>query len=104
MIDFTTMSALSGLIYMPPDVPDIGYSLDEDDYLYFYSSEPVWNYNFTTGEWNTVGPEGWIYAEWPFIYELDTATTLWFALPPEGGLWVYHFSTGQWEVLPRIIP
>ena len=94
---------LSGWIFMPPDVPDFGYSLDEDSLLYFYSFVPVWNYNLTTGEWNTEGAKGLIYVDWPFIYEFDTGT-LWFALPPESGLWVYHFSTGQWEVLPRIIP
>ena len=105
-INFTTMPAigtLSGLIFIPPGVPDIGYSLDEGDLLYFYSSVPVLNYNFTTGQWDTEGPKGLIFANWPFIYELDTGT-LWFALPPVSGLWVYHFSTGQWEVLPRIIP
>jgi len=105
-INFTTMPAigtLSGLIFMPPGVPDIGYSLEEGDLLYFVSSEPVLNLNLTTGEWDTVGPEGLVYANWPFIYELDPGD-LWFAWPPESGLWVYHFSTGQWEVLPRIIP
>jgi len=95
--------SLSGWVFMPQDVPDIGYSLDEGDLLYFYSSVPVLNYNFTTGQWDTVGPKGLVYANWPFIYELDPGH-LWFALPPESGLWVYHFSTGQWEVLPRIIP
>ena len=84
----------------------IGYSLDEDDFVYFYSPEPewvVWNYNFTTGQWVPGEPMGWIYVDWPFYYELDTST-LWFALPPESGLWVLHFSTGEWELLPRIIP
>jgi hypothetical protein len=99
---FTT-EPLSGLIYMPPAVSDIGYSLDEADLLYFYSSAPVWNYNFATGQWNTKGPKGLIYANWPFIYEFDTAT-LWFALPPVDGLWVYHFSTSQWLISPQIMP
>ncbi|MHC4535066.1 MAG: glycoside hydrolase family protein [Planctomycetota bacterium] len=94
---------LVGWIFLPPDVPDIGYSLEEGDLLYFYSSEPVLNYNITTGEWDTVGPNGWVYANWPFIYELDSGH-FWFALPPVSGLWVYHFSTGQWTVSPRIIP
>ncbi len=95
--------ALSGFIFMPPGVPDIGYSLDENDLLYFYSSEPVLNYNITEGQWKTTGPEGFIYANWPFIYELDPGD-LWFALPPLDGLWVYHFSTGEWTVSPRTIP
>ncbi|MHC4533338.1 MAG: hypothetical protein ACYS6K_05240 [Planctomycetota bacterium] len=105
-IHFLTMPAvgtLSGWIYMPPGVPDIGYSLDEGDLLYFFSSEPVWNLNLNTGEWDTVGPEGLVYANWPFIYELDSGH-LWFAYPPASGLWVYHFSTGQWEILPQTVP
>ncbi len=103
-IGFTTAPVtLSGWIYMPPGVPDFGYSLDEANLLYFFSSEPVLNYNINTGQWNTVGPEGWIYVNWPFIYELFTGH-LWFALPPVSGLWVFHFCTGQWEMLPRIIP
>ena len=105
-VDFTTIPAigtLSGWIFIPPDVPDIGYSLEEGDLLYFYSSEPVLNYNITAGEWNTEGPKGLVYVNWPFIYESDPGD-LWFALPPVSGLWVYHFSTSQWEVLPRIIP
>ncbi|MHC4533757.1 MAG: hypothetical protein ACYS6K_07385 [Planctomycetota bacterium] len=103
-IFFTTMPAvgtLSGWIFIPPGVPDIGYSLDESDFLYFYSSEPVLNYNINEDVWDTVGPKGLIYANWPFIYESDSGH-LWFAYPPASGLWVYHFSTGQWEVLPRI--
>jgi len=104
-IEFTTAPAigtLSGWIFIP-DIPDIGYYLDEDCWLYFYSSVPVWNYNITDDVWNTVGPKGLIYANWPFIYELYSGD-LWFALPPVSGLWVYHFSTGEWTVLPRIIP
>jgi len=104
-IFFTTIPSigtLTGWIFLPPGVPDIGYSLEEDDLLYFYSSEPVWNYNFTTGLWGE-GPKGWLYVDWPFYYALDTGD-LWFAWPPVDGLWVYHFSTGQWFVLPQIIP
>ncbi len=97
------LTTLSGWIFMPPDVPDIGYSLDEGDLLYFLASGTVWNLNLATGQWNTVGPEGLVYANWPFIYELDPGH-LWFALPPESGLWVYHFSNGQWVILPQIIP
>jgi len=93
---------LSGWVWLP-DVPDIGYSLDEGDWLYFYSSEPVWFYNINTGQW--VEPEfpGWIYFDWPFFYVLNIDTLI-FVLPPESGLWVYHFSTGEWEELPRILP
>ena len=93
---------LSGWVFMIPDAPDFGYSLDEDDLVYFYSSEPVLTYNMATGL-RVEGPLGWTYFYWPFLYELDT-DILMFALPPESGLWVYHFSTGEWEVLPRIIP
>ena len=82
---------------------DFGYSLDEDDLLYFVSFWPVWYYNFTTGLWVEEGPVGWTYVDWPFYYELDTENLM-FVLPPEIGLLVYHFSTGQLEVLPRIIP
>jgi len=102
-ITTTVPATLSGWIYMPPDVPDIGYSLNEDNLIYYYSSEPVWYYNFTTGLWDTDGPVSWIYVDWPFIYESDT-DTYWFAYPPVDGLWVYHFSTDQWEQLPQIIP
>ncbi len=98
-----TIEPLDGWIFMPPDVPDIGYSLEEADLLYFYSYEPVLNYNFTTGQWDTEGPKGLIYVVWPFIYESDSGH-LWFALPHESGLFVYHFSTNQWTVSPRIIP
>ncbi|MHC4537655.1 MAG: hypothetical protein ACYS6K_27290 [Planctomycetota bacterium] len=98
-----TIDPLYGWVFMPPDVPDIGYSLDEGNLVYFYSSDPVLNYNITEGAWSTVGPKGWIYANWPFIYELDTGD-LWFAWPPVDGLWVYHFSTSQWLISPRILP
>jgi len=94
---------LSGWVYMPPDAPDFGYSLNEDDLVYFYSFDFVQSFNTATGGWSVHMPIGWIYIDWPFYYELDT-DTLMFALPPESGIGVYHFSTGQWEVLPRIIP
>jgi len=98
-----SINPLVGWIYMPPGVPDIGYSLDEENLLYFFSYGPVLNYNFTTGLLDTEGPEGLIYANWPFIYELDTGD-LWFAWPPVDGLWVYHFSTSQWLISSQIIP
>ncbi len=82
---------------------DFGYSLDEGNWLYFYSSTPVLNYNITKGQWDPVGPVGLIYVDWPFYYVFVT-NCLMFAIPPESGLWVYHFSTGEWTVLPRIIP
>ena len=82
---------------------DFGYSLDENDLVYFVSFWPVWYYNFTTGLWDPYGPVGWVYVDWPFLYDFDSSSP-WFALPPVDGLWVYHFSTGQWELLPRIIP
>ena len=94
---------LSGLVYIPPDVPDIGYSFDEDSFLYFYSSEPVLNYDITLGQWVEEGPDGLIFIDWPFYYIFDTGHLM-FAWPPESGLWVYYFSTGQWTKLPRIIP
>ena len=105
-VSFLTIPAeepLYGWIFILSDKPDIGYSLDEDNLLYFFSSEPVWNYNFTTGLWSEEGPEDWLYVDWPFIYELDTGD-LWFAWPPVDGLWVYHFSTSQWVISPQIIP
>jgi len=98
-IEFTTAPAIgpsSGWVFMP-DIPDIGYYLDEGCWLYFYSSVPVLNYNITKGEWDPFGPVGLIYVSWPFLYEIATGS-LWFALPPESGLWVYHFC------MPRIIP
>jgi len=95
-------TALSGWVWMESG-GDFGYSLNEDDLLYFYVSEPVLTYNFTTGQWGYEGPVGWTCFNWPFFYVLDM-DTLWFAYPPESGLWVYHFSNGQWELLPRIIP
>jgi len=98
----TAPSTLSGFVWMP-DVPDIGYSLDEDCWLYFYSSVPVLDYNITKGEWDPVGPVGLIYVDWPFYYVFET-NCLMFALPPESGLWIYHFCTGEWTVLPRILP
>jgi hypothetical protein len=84
----------------------IGYSLDEDDLIYFYSSGPAWFYNVNTGAWFEPvpgGPGGWVYFDWPFFYVLDIDTSI-FVLPPANGLRVYHFSTGEWAVLPRIIP
>ncbi|MHC4533347.1 MAG: right-handed parallel beta-helix repeat-containing protein [Planctomycetota bacterium] len=92
-----------GWIFMPPDAPDFGYSLNEADLLYFYSFDFVQSFNLTTGGRIVHMPTGWIYVDWPFYFESDSGI-LWFALPPDSGLWVYHFSTGQWEVLPRIIP
>jgi len=82
---------------------DFGYSLDEDDLLYFLSFGPVWYYNTATSQWSEEGPVGWTYVNWPFLYESATSTTM-FALPPESGLWVYHFRPSQWTVSPRIIP
>jgi len=103
-ITFTTAPAgtLSGWVWVE-ESSDYGYSLSENDLVYFVSFGPVWNYNFTTGEWAEEGTVGWIFADWPFFYDL-AKNSLMFALPPESGLWVYHFSTDQWELLPRIIP
>ena len=101
-IEFTTApGTLSGLVWMAYE-SDFGYSSDENDLVYFLSFGPVWSYNSTTG-WGTDGPAGWVYVNWPILYEFATES-LWFALPPVSGLWVYHFSTNQWTVLPRITP
>ncbi len=94
---------LSGLVFMPQDAPDLGYSLNEADLVYFYSFDFVQSFNITTGGWSIHMPTDWVYFDWPFYYELVPGT-LWFALPPASGIGVYHFSTGQWELLPRIIP
>jgi len=93
----------SGWVFMIPDVPDFGYSVNEEDLLYFYSWEFVMSFNLDTSVWSIYRPIGSVYIDWPFYYELYTETLM-FALPPESGLWVYHFSTGQLEVLPRILP
>ena len=98
-----TTTGLSGWVFMPPDAPDFGYSVNEADFVYFYSFNFVQSYNTSTGGWSIHMPTDWIYFDWPFYYELESGH-LWFAWPPESGLWVYHFSTGEWEVLPRIIP
>jgi len=98
----TPIVTLSGWVWMD-ESSDFGYSLDENDLVYFVSFWAVWYYNFTTGLWSGEGPADWIYVDWPFFYVLDTDTMM-FVLPPEDGLWVYHFSNGQWEALPRIIP
>ena len=97
---------LSGWVYMIPDVPDLGYSLNEDDLVYFYSFDFVQSFNTATGGWSIHMPTGLVYFDWPFYFEYVPGTPgiLWFALPPAGGIVVYHFSTGEWEVLPRIIP
>jgi len=100
--EISPIHSLSGSVWMESG-GDFGYSLNENDLLYFLSFGPVSNYNFTTGLWSEEGPAGWIYVNWPFLYEF-AADNLWFALPPESGLWVYYFRSGQWEVLPRIIP
>jgi len=81
----------------------IGYSLDEDDLVYFYSSEPVWYYNFTTGPWGEEESVGWIYVDWPYYYVLDTKTLM-FVFPSADGLHVYHNIADHWEVSPQIIP
>ncbi len=94
---------LSGWVFMPPDAPDFGYSLDEEDLVYFYSFDFIQSLNTTTSEWFSHMPIGWIYVDWPFYYELDPGI-FWFAWPPVEGLWVYHNSFGNWEVLPQIIP
>ncbi|MHC4535306.1 MAG: hypothetical protein ACYS6K_15255 [Planctomycetota bacterium] len=93
----------SGWVFMPQGAPDLGYSLDEEDLVYFYSFDFVQSFNLATGGWFSHMPMGWVYFEWPFYYESDLGS-LWFALPPPGGIGLYHNSTGQWEVLPRIIP
>jgi len=98
--------SLSGLVYMLPDAPDFGYSLNEEDLLYFYSFDFVQSLDTATGGWSIHMPMGWVYFDWPFYFELVPGTPgiLWFAYPPAGGIGVYHFSTSEWEVLPRIIP
>jgi len=93
---------LSGWVWMESG-GDFGYSLDENDLLYFLSFGPVWYYNTTTSQWSGEGPAGWTYVNWPFLYESATSTMM-FALPPESGLWVYHFKSGEFTVSPRIIP
>ncbi|MHC4537194.1 MAG: choice-of-anchor Q domain-containing protein, partial [Planctomycetota bacterium] len=70
-----------GWVFMIPDAPDFGYSLNEADLLYFYSIDFVQSLNIATGGWSIYRPIGWVYIEWPFYYELDT-DTLMFALPP----------------------
>ncbi|MHC4536870.1 MAG: right-handed parallel beta-helix repeat-containing protein [Planctomycetota bacterium] len=92
-----------GWVFMIPDAPDFGYSLNEADLLYFYSFDFVQSFNTATGQGSIHMPTGWVYVDWPFYYELNPGI-LWFALPPESGIGVYHFSTSQWEVLPQIIP
>jgi len=97
---------LSGLVYMPQDAPDLGYSVEEGDLVYFNSFDFVQSLNTATGGWSIHMPTDWVYFDWPFYYELVPGTPgiLWFAIPPAGGIGVYHFSTSQWEVLPQIIP
>ena len=102
ILELQPIGTLSGWIWMVGD-SDFGYSLDENDLVYFLSFGPVWSYNFTTGLWVEERPVGWIYVDWPFYYVFDT-DSLMFALPPESGLWVYHFRPGEWTVLPRILP
>ncbi len=94
---------VSGLIWMGGEGSGIGYSFNESNWLYFYSSVPVLDYNITLGQWDPVGPVGLIYTDWPFYYVFETNCWM-LAIPPASGLWVYHFSTGQWTILPRIIP
>ena len=105
---FTTVSGhdLSGWVFMIPDAPDFGYSLDEGDLLYFYSFDFVQSFNITAGGWSIHMPTGLVYFDWPFYFEYVPGTPgiLWFALPPAGGIGVYHNSTGEWEILPQIIP
>ncbi|MHC4536176.1 MAG: hypothetical protein ACYS6K_19670, partial [Planctomycetota bacterium] len=76
-----TIKPLSGWVWFP-DVPDIGYSLDEGDWFYFYYSEPVLAYNFTTGQWLIPRSAGFVFVDWPFMYENATGSLL-FILPPE---------------------
>jgi len=102
----TAPVSLSGWVLMPPDAPDLGYSLDEGDLVYFYSFDFVQSFNLTTGGWSIHMPTDWVYFDWPFYFELVPGTPgiSWFAWPPAGGIGVYHNSTGEWEVLPQIIP
>jgi len=86
---------------MPREAPDFGYSLDEDDLVYFYSFDFVLSLNTTTGDWFSHMPIGWVYFDWPFYYELDQGI-LWFAWPPAGGIGVYHVGFDYWEVLPQV--
>jgi hypothetical protein len=103
---FSTPVSLSGWVYMPPDAPDYGYSLEEGDLVYFYSFDFVQSFNLATGGWSIHMPTGWVYFDWPFYVELVPGTPgiSWFALPPVSGILVYHFNTSEWEVLPQIIP
>ena len=102
----TDPATLSGWVFMPPEAPDFGYSLEEDDLVYFYSFNFVLSFNLATGGQSIHMPTGWVYFAWPFYVELVPGTPgiLWFALPPAGGIGVYHFSTGELEILPRIMP
>ncbi|MFX0200423.1 MAG: LamG domain-containing protein [Candidatus Hodarchaeota archaeon] len=94
--------SLSGWVWMESG-GDFGYSLDENDLLYFLSFGPVWYYNTATSLWSDEGPVGWTYVNWPYLYESATSIMM-FALPPESGLWVYHFRPGEWTVSSRTLP
>ena len=104
LVHAVVVPSLSGWVYMPREAPDFGYSLEEDDLVYFYSFDFVQSLNTTTGDWFSQHmPIGWVYFDWPLYYELDIGI-LWFAWPPAGGIGVYHVGSDYWEVLPQIIP
>jgi parallel beta-helix repeat protein len=57
-----------GWVFMIPDAPDFGYSLNEADLLYFYSFDFVQSFNLDTGVWSIYRPIGLVYIDWPFYY------------------------------------
>lgn len=84
---------VSGWVYSRGD--DYGYAADEGSWLYFYSADIMWLYNFGTGTWVEDVGVGWSWFQWPYVYSLPLGTWL-FASEPAGGLWAYHFLTGNW--------
>ena len=80
----------------------LGYSIDEDDFLYFFSSGYVYTYNISAGQWG-IDVSGLTYFDWPLVYSAEAGSWL-YVYPPADGLHVYHNNAGQWCVLPRMLP
>lgn len=97
-----TLSAfgvMSGWMYALPSQPYF-YVQNEASWVYVHEV-PMQFYNTLTMTWSSVGPEEWMYVQWPYVFSINAGAWV-YVLPPATGLWVFHFNSGTWENLPRL--
>ena len=96
--------AVSGWVWVDHAGP-FAYAQNESSWLYFADTAPgeeYWFYNYSTAQWSTKGPDGWLWFNLPVVY--SPAEDAWFYVqePPSGGS-VYHYAAGQWTLLYHMV-